>query len=77
MKNIHFQGQQWQLYKQTPSKLVFVLAANPLATWRKKNKLTQRDAAVRLGISQGQLARIESGTRTISGDLLAKLHDAQ
>ncbi len=73
MNTINFQGRQWQLHKQTDTKLVFVLAANPLAKWRKKQKMNQRDAAAALGISQGQLARIESGTRTMSAELLAKL----
>lgn len=75
MKTIHFAGKSWRLHTQAPAKLVFVPAANPLATWRKKAKLNQRDAAAKLGISQGQLARIESGTRTISEELLSKLHE--
>jgi len=75
MNTIRFQGREWQLYKQTPTKLVFVPSSNPLAAWRKKNKLNQRDAALQLGISQGQLARLESGTRTISEELLTKLNE--
>lgn len=73
--NIRYGEKNWQIFSATETKLVFVPSGNPLAQWRKKNKLNQRDAAAKLGISQGQLARIESGTRTMSLELLAKLHE--
>lgn len=73
MKPLSFGGKLWKLHKQTDTKLTFVPAGNVLSDWRRKKELNQRDAATRLGISQGQLARIESGTRTMSTDLLRKI----
>lgn len=70
---ISFGGKTWRLHKQTDTKLVFVPAGNVLSDWRRKKELNQRDAATRLGISQGQLARIESGTRTMSPEIFRKI----
>lgn len=58
---IKFQGREWRLHKETSAKLVFVPANNPLLDWRKKNKLNQRAASERLGVSQGYLSKMESG----------------
>lgn len=69
---IKFEGRTWQLMSRTEKRLVFMPAVD-LAAWRKNKKLTQRDAAAKLGISQTQLAKIELGTRKISESVLAKL----
>ena len=71
--NIKYNGHTWKLHRKTPTKLVFTPATPALKAWRQKQKLTQREAAARLGISQGQLARIESGSRVCSPVLLARL----
>jgi predicted transcriptional regulator len=70
MNTIKFQGRHWRLHSETATKIVFVPAANLMAKWRKKQGLNQRAAANALGISQSQVARIESGTRVCPTQIL-------
>lgn len=73
MKSFKHSGKLWKIHSEKPTKLVLVPAGNPLADWRKKKKLTQRDAAKALGVTQGQIARIENGTRICAPEILTKL----
>lgn len=76
MKTIQFDGQRWQLHTATARRLIFHRAdhaGKQFVKWRKAEKLNQRDAALKLGISQTHLAKIELGTRTAPDALLAKL----
>lgn len=43
--------------------LAFVNAASPLAFWRKKRGMTQIDLGRAVGISQGYVSDLESGSR--------------
>lgn len=74
MQTIQFSGRQWRLHSQSDRRLIFhpakSVAAMAIAGWRKKNKLTQRAAAQRLGISQSHLAKIELGTRNPPAEFL-------
>lgn len=73
MKTINHAGKIWRLHAETETKLVFVPSDNLLAKWRKKRKLNQRDAAAELGMSQGQLARIELGTRVCPPEIMQRI----
>ena len=73
---IKFKSRQWWLSEVTAKRLTFTPAPDVsklLAQWRQARGLHQRAAAKALGISQGQLARIESGTRPGTPELLARL----
>lgn len=74
MKPISLFGKKWRVHKQTANRLTLVLDESPLAAWRKKQKLNQRDAASHLGISQTYLAKIELGDRNCPPELLEKIH---
>lgn len=74
MKSISLFGKKWRIQKQTSNRIVLVLDGNPIAAWRKKEKLNQRAAAAKLGISQTHLAKIELGDRNCPTELLEKIH---
>lgn len=73
---IIYKNKNWQLHGESAKRLIFRAEntdGKKVLAWRTKKKLNQRDAAEQLGISQGQLARIESGTRSCPPELLALL----
>jgi DNA-binding XRE family transcriptional regulator len=76
---IQFQGRRWRLHKATAMRLIFHPAKSPeaviLKRWRAKQKLNQRAAAERLGISQTHLAKIELGTRNCPPELIQKVEN--
>lgn len=73
MNALKYGFKSWQVHSETETKLVLVPMDNPVLKWRKKSKLNQRTAAISLGISQGQIARIENGTRTCPPELIQKI----
>jgi predicted transcriptional regulator len=75
MNTINFHGKNWRVHTETETKLVCVSLENVVLKWRKKTKLTQREAADKLGISQAQLARIENGQRTCAPALIQKIQN--
>ena len=71
---IRLRGHRWRVLSETPTKLVLTReTAQDVRSWRKRKRFTQREAADLLGISQGQLARIENGTRTCPPDVLERI----
>jgi DNA-binding XRE family transcriptional regulator len=55
---------------------LFLAASTPLAFWRKKRKLTQKQLAESVGISQGYVASLEAGTRSGDAHLTKRLAHA-
>lgn len=69
---LQIDGATWEAVSRTAKRIILrpVVAIPPLAAAREAQGLTQRAAAPLLGISQGQLARIESGTRLCPDDVI-------
>lgn len=71
---IKFQGRKWRLESATETRLIFhpakSEAGEALKRWRKANKMNQRTAAEKLGISQTHLAKIELGDRNCPPEVL-------
>lgn len=49
--------------------MAYDLTPDDIRTFRVKNRMSQRDMAVFCGITQGQLSKLEAGTRTADGAL--------
>ena len=57
-----------------PSEIVDrLLNENPIRVWREYRGITQHQLAVSIGLSDGYLSQLESGTRTGSTSTVAKL----
>ena len=54
----------------------YLAAPTPLAFWRRHRGLTQAELAAKVGFTQPYLAQIETGTRTGTVDVLARLAKA-
>jgi DNA-binding XRE family transcriptional regulator len=61
-----------------PAEVTFALleGANPIAVWRKHRNLTQQALAAQVGISKAYLSQLESGKRSGTTEMLARLAQA-
>ena len=73
MTIIKIHRKNWVISKETATKIVLVLAENPVKVWRSAAGINQRAAAAQLGISQAQFARLELGRQNCSPEILRKI----
>lgn len=77
-ESIPIHGHRWTVHQAKATRIILVPDAGDLRAWRARAGLNQRAAAEAISaagyaISQPQLARIESGTRSAAAELLALL----
>ena len=77
MKRITIDGKNWRVHSFTPRRMMLLAdqadQRASLVRWRMGQGMTQAEAADRLGITQAQLSRLESGARQMPDRLIRRL----